>query len=238
MASNIDTRHGLLEALAIMVQPQLYLEIGVHHGDGMKTVLPHAEHLIGVDPVLTVGASEVNAYEKATLVEGTSDAFFAGVEHLKGLDLVFVDGLHLIEQAARDFVNAIRFGHRGTVIAMDDVLPNNAYEATREFHEGNWTGDVWKILYALDAAGDFDIFVADVAPTGLLVYVVTGEETDSELQTILDITEEMARTPVKLSPHFELTDEPTEDVLQRLMAFSASDALALVKMRHEALIAQ
>jgi hypothetical protein len=42
--------------------------------------------------------------------------------------------------------------------------------ATREFHDGQWTGDVWKTLLILQRyRPDLQIEVASAAPTGLVV---------------------------------------------------------------------
>jgi SAM-dependent methyltransferase len=102
----------------------------------------------------------------------TSDEFFANPpkEILeKGLDIVFVDGLHTYEQSLRDVENALRYLSNNGIIVIHDCLPNSpvnampTYEEAKQHSdfEGNWTGEVYKTIIHLRALRD-DLFIAVV----------------------------------------------------------------------------
>ena len=107
-----------------------------------------------------------------------SNVFFQSGEAERALageavDLAFVDGLHLFEQALRDFQNIERYAKPGTVALFHDCLPLTAETATRRRATSFWTGDVWKIAPILRRLRpDLTIFLVPTYPTGLLV--VTG----------------------------------------------------------------
>jgi hypothetical protein len=102
-----------------------------------------------------------------------SDAFFASPDVDANLgrapvDLVFVDGLHLFEQALRDFLHVERRGARGSVVLFHDCLPLDRATSARERRTSFWSGDVWKLLPILrEHRPDLDVFVIPCYPTGL-----------------------------------------------------------------------
>ena len=83
----------------------------------------------------------------------TSDDFFASPQcaaHLRQpIDLAFIDGMHLVEFALRDFMQVERRASRAGMIVLDDIFPNHPLQARRVRESGVWTGDVWKILPCL-----------------------------------------------------------------------------------------
>ena len=102
-----------------------------------------------------------------------SDAFFASADagaRLGGapVALAFVDGLHLFEQALRDFLHVERHAARGSVVLFHDCLPLDRATSARERRTGFWSGDVWKLLPILrEHRPDLDAFVIPAYPTGL-----------------------------------------------------------------------
>jgi hypothetical protein len=134
-----------------------YLEIGVAAGDTLALVQCALKH--GVDPDPTAPAT----------FHCTSNEFFAQKLGAAGYDLVFVDGLHLWEQALLDVNNSLGLLREGGMIVMHDVLPKTDVEQARktvQFFEGGWffmavewTGDPWKALAILRATRtDLSIF--------------------------------------------------------------------------------
>jgi hypothetical protein len=157
----VTTRHEFLAELHLMLQPQMYLEIGVQFGYSLSLATCPA---IGIDPYPRVTASGQQA-----IYAMTSDDFFAQIGlTLPPIDLAFIDGMHLFEYALRDFMNVQRFMTGNGVVVFDDVLPYNAAIAGREPLPGDWTGDVWKI-YPILQRYDLDATLIDVSPTGVLV---------------------------------------------------------------------
>jgi Methyltransferase domain len=151
--------------------PRVYLEIGVDAGRTLSLAKPPTR-AFGVDPA----ARETRTFPAPTrLFPVESDAFFASgaaAEALAGapVDLAFVDGLHLFEQALRDFAHVERHAAPGAVVLFHDCLPLDAATATRERRTGFWTGDVWKIIPILQRLRpDLTVFLIPAYPTGLLV---------------------------------------------------------------------
>jgi hypothetical protein len=183
-------RHEFLRNLHGLLTPRNYLEIGV--SDGRSLVLSRAPS-IGVDPAFKITAP---IHCDVQLVKATSDDFFAQADPLAhfrgssgrlggrrpsqpasggdspstGLDLSFIDGMHLFEFALRDFMNVERYSSWYSVIVFDDMLPRNVDEAARDRHTLDWTGDVYKIIPVLARyRPDLIAIPLDTSPTGILV---------------------------------------------------------------------
>ncbi len=117
-----------------------YLEIGVNTPsqtgwvwDSIKADVKH-----GVDP---------NPATKATFVM-TSDEFFATKASMK-YDLIFVDGLHVFDQAYRDIENALKWLNDGGTIVVHDCNPLLEKHQQPVHTAGIWNGDVWKAILKL-----------------------------------------------------------------------------------------
>ena len=178
-------RHDLLRALHELIQPKIYLEIGVQTGRSLVQARPGTIS-IGVDPNPQLsGVTIENPY---FIFSRTSDDFFAEFteDSIKKAytpyDMVFIDGMHLIENVMRDYSNAVRWSHHRTVIIVDDVLPYKPEIASRTPMPGDWTGDVWKIYSILTAHSSVNAVLVDVAPTGLLI--ITGVNPEDDPMTV------------------------------------------------------
>jgi len=190
--NDISTYYGLLRRAHEIVNPQRYLEIGVHEGHSLSFVQP-GTRVVGVDPEPKVETPPDNT----VIVPTTSDDFFADPE-LVGLlggtiDLAFVDGLHLHEQTLRDVANVERHSHPDGIIMIHDCLPIDAKTAARDRTTVVWSGDVWKVVVALRRhRPDLTVTTVDVEPTGLAI--VSGlDPTSTVLHDDYDaIIEELA----------------------------------------------
>jgi Methyltransferase domain len=205
------TRHELLSEVHRAYAPRSYFEIGVDLGRSLS--LSRAP-TIAVDPAYEL-SWEVHC--DLQLVRATSDDFFArddGLAHLPAgvVDLAFIDGLHLFEHVLRDFANVERHSHWASVILLDDVLPRNAGEASRErSNRDAWTGDVYKITDALQRnRPDLLVLPLDIHPTGVLL--VLGA--DPESTTLDERFDELVAEYVRPDPQ-----EVPEAVLRRELAF-------------------
>lgn len=173
----IGTYYGLLRRAHEVLKPRRYLEIGVHRGHSLGLLGP-GTHAVGVDPEPMVD----DAPDNAVIVPATSDEFFADPDLpalLEGpVDLAFVDGLHLFEQALRDVANVERHSSPEGVILIHDCLPIDAATSAREQTTTVWSGDVWKVVVALRRhRQDLTVTTVDVEPTGLAV--VSGLDPDN-----------------------------------------------------------
>jgi hypothetical protein len=161
----------LLGPIHARLRPRTYIEIGVAEGHSLAQARSRTLAL-GVDPAMSI-AVPVRARTK--LFGLSSDQFFRDCDvraELEGrpVDLAFIDGLHLFEQALQDFINLERYCAPRSVVLMHDCLPAGRETSTRERRTDFWTGDVWKIVPCLSRYRP-DLFVQtlDVPPTGLTV---------------------------------------------------------------------
>lgn len=86
----------------------------------------------------------------------TSDEFFQKLKSGKWeelpdkFDVIFIDGLHVSEQADRDILNSMEFLAEDGFIVVHDCNPPTEWHAREEFHFGKspsgplWNGTTWK----------------------------------------------------------------------------------------------
>ena len=204
-------RHEFLRQLHQVTAARNYLEIGVN--DGRSLALSQVPS-IAIDPAFKV-TTPLRA--DIQLARTTSDAYFAGKDplgHLKSaqnpvknlrrgrplfahyrggttLDLAFIDGMHLVEYALRDFVNVERFADWSSVIVFDDMLPRNVDEAARDRHTKMWTGDVYKVVPVLQKhRPDLTVIQVDTEPTGVAVVFGADATSTALSERYADITAE------------------------------------------------
>ena len=156
------------------VRPASYVEIGLGHGRSLALAGSDTK-AIGIDPYqgFWEKLNYVCPHGPATLFPLTSDDFFAQhdlrkVMERESFDLGFIDGLHLFEQALKDFINLERYARKDSVILIHDCLPIAPIVAERERCTGFWTGDVWRIIPCLKTfRPDLKIMTIPSKPSGL-----------------------------------------------------------------------
>lgn len=150
------TRTELINILIRHFGYKSYLEIGVNtpKQPGYNFATVHIDIKEGVDP---------NPDAKATFVM-TSDEFFdKKIKELdRQYDIVFVDGLHLSEQAYRDIVNSLNHLSVNGAIVVHDCNPTQEITQRRERASSVWHGDVWKAILKLRMERpDLNIYTVD-----------------------------------------------------------------------------
>lgn len=177
----IPYQHWLKEAEQIL-EPRIYFEVGTWRGDSLRMIGCDA---VCVDPNFDICTDVLKRRRNTHFFQGTSDQFFADLAAVvrlfpNGIDLAFLDGLHLYEVLLRDFTNTEHFATERTMIVLHDCLPLNARMAERKRRSGDetepreirglWTGDVWKVALILRRyRPDLCISYVDCPPTGLVV---------------------------------------------------------------------
>lgn len=132
------TRTEIINALVAKHGYEDYLEIGVNTPSqpGYNWVGVNAPSKTGVDPNVD------------TTFKMTSDEFFEKMsQHF--YDIVFVDGLHIFEQAYRDIVNSLKWLSPNGTIVVHDCNPTTEITQRRERASDAWHGDVWKAIVKL-----------------------------------------------------------------------------------------
>lgn len=127
-----------LERFHQWLRPASYVEIGLGHGRSLALAGPDTK-AVGIDPYqgFWERLNYVCPYNPATLFPLTSDDFFEqhDLREVMGqetFDLGFIDGLHLFEQALKDFINLERYARADSVILIHDCLPIAPIVAERE----------------------------------------------------------------------------------------------------------
>jgi hypothetical protein len=189
------------EAEAIL-GPSIYFEIGTHAGDSLRAIKCDA---VCVDPKYAITSNVIGQRRNTHFFQGTSDEFFADKVCVSkilsdGIDVAFLDGLHLFEALLRDLINTERFTNAHSMVLLHDCLPLNERMAERCRRHGDeteperirdfWTGDVWKVIPVLRKyRPDIRISYLNCPPTGLVV--CTG--LDKRNHTLSDAYDEIVR---------------------------------------------
>ena len=209
-----------LDQLHRRLEPRTYLEIGIRNGDSLALCRRRG---IGVDPDFSVTTGQPG---EISLIRSTSDEYFASIQEASvtpfpgmPVDMAFIDGMHLVEFALRDFINVERYSSDTSLIVFDDILPTDHEMASRDRHTQAWTGDVFKILDVLAITRpDLTLLRVNTQPTGLLL--VCGLCTDdTALSRDIDLicAEQMTPDPQRVP----------DDILTRHRALDPEIALAL-----------
>jgi hypothetical protein len=147
-----------INKISDQLKSRSYLEIGVHEGLTFKNV--NVNSRVAVDPNF---AFDITNYknENTSFERLTSDSFFSQLAISNKFDFIFIDGLHTFEQTYRDLCNVFLHWHAGSVILIDDTLPDDVYSALSNhalaikfrLEAGgvgqSWHGDVFKTIFAL-----------------------------------------------------------------------------------------
>jgi hypothetical protein len=115
-----------------------YLEIGSQRRDCFKMV--RAGNKEDIEPYPIGG--------RRPSYPMLSDDFFEKVAPtlLRKWDVIFIDGLHLCNQALKDVWNCSKFLAPNGYIILHDCRPDNEEAQQRIQGDGAWMGDVWKAL--------------------------------------------------------------------------------------------
>ena len=125
----------------------IYLEIGCADNALFDSV--SCTKKVGVDPA------------SGGTMKMTSDEFF--FQNETEFDVIFIDGLHTYEQVRRDVINALKFSHVNSWIALHDMLPRNWVEHHVPcISHGAWTGDVWKVAFELSKTEGIDFKILKI----------------------------------------------------------------------------
>jgi predicted O-methyltransferase YrrM len=174
--------YAVLRWIHEILRPANYVEIGIRKADSLR--LASAETIcFGIDPEPDIQAA---LPPNMRVFRMTSDAFFAdyGVPQVSRLsrpgdflpdllhsptfDLAFIDGLHLFEQALRDFINLEKFASPQSIVLLHDCLPLDAVTSDRTRTTHFYSGDVWKLTMCLNIhRPDLKMKMIRTGPTGL-----------------------------------------------------------------------
>jgi tetratricopeptide (TPR) repeat protein len=189
------------------LSPETVIEIGVAEGRSLALVQPPTI-AIGVDPnPITIHPLIAETH----IFPETSNAFFercGPVSILKGrpLGVAFIDGLHLYEQALKDFINLETYCGPRSVILLHDTVPLDEATQSRACDTQFHTGDVWKTVLCLKHyRPELDVFTIATPWTGLTV--ITG--VDPKSKVLADNYDEAVARFIE-TPFSSITDHPND----------------------------
>jgi len=147
-------RFDIINFLLARCSGKRYLEVGVEDGDSLNKINCTKKH--GCDPASKNATHHV-----------PSDEFFEMLAKDYKYNVVFVDGLHVADQAHRDIVNSLEHLEDGGFIVVHDCNPPSKWHQ-RSFAEAQkngcrlWNGDVYKAIVQVRAErDDIDVCVVD-----------------------------------------------------------------------------
>ena len=154
-------RYQVIQGLLDLFNNPSYLEIGVNEGVTFHNVI--ASKKVAVDPHFLFKDFERD--DASTYFEETSDRFFEFEAFSpERYDVVYLDGLHTLEQTLRDLLNAIGRINEYGIIVIDDVLPNSYRASLKNLSEFealwaaadlkgdvSWMGDVYRLVFFIRA---------------------------------------------------------------------------------------
>jgi hypothetical protein len=210
-AGTLDCYEFLID-LHKYVEPRFYTEIGVEYGASLKLATCAA---LGIDPAPQLS---VPIAPQHSISYTTSDDFFrlADTSAMKSIDLCYIDGMHQIEFALKDFMNMERFCHAGSVVIVDDIYPAHPLQGERIRQSRYWTGDIWKIIPILQLhRPDLIVMPVDTDPTGSLMVLgldptnnVLWDHFDSiidhAINTMTEVPESIIERTEKFDPRSRL----------------------------------
>ena len=167
--SGTEDRYDFLVRAHQHLKPRFYTEIGVAYGNSLRLADCPA---LGIDPAPQL-SQPLDPRHKLSLT--TSDDFFLltdAASQLQPIDLSYIDGMHQIEFAMKDFMYTEMYCHPGSVVIVDDIYPAHPLQGERIRQSRFWTGDIWKIIRLLESARpDLILLPLDTSPTGTLVII-------------------------------------------------------------------
>ena len=141
-------RFDIINELATKYNSKNYLEIGVQFRSSNFDKI-NCENKICVDP-------DPNA--KADHIE-TSDDFFK--KNKNNYDVIFIDGLHELDQVYKDIVNSLQILNENGTIVVHDCNPVEEIHQIVPRISKVWNGNVWEAWVRLREREDLEMFVVD-----------------------------------------------------------------------------
>jgi hypothetical protein len=235
-AGTLDCYEFLVD-LHKYVEPRFYTEIGVEYGASLKLAQCPA---LGIDPAPQLS---VPIAPQHSISYTTSDDYFrlADTSTMKAIDLCYIDGMHQIEFALKDFMNMERFCHDGSVVIVDDIYPAHPLQGERIRQSRYWTGDIWKIIPILQLhRPDLIVMPVDTDPTGSLMVLgldpnnnVLWDHFDSiidhAINTMTEVPESIIERSEKFDPRARLMKKIFKLIRKHRGKSSMSNALIEIR---------
>lgn len=141
--------HAFIEHLAFLVRPKVYVELGIRDCIVLNRIIPHAEHVIGVDIDSKAGQFMAKSPKAEFVCSSTLDfAKQLQVEPIS-IDMLFIDADHAYEAVLSDFWAFFPFVSPHGMILLHDTHPED-----EEAMDPKFSNDAYKVIDELTKASD------------------------------------------------------------------------------------
>lgn len=170
------TRTDILNYLIKKNKFTTYLEIGVRDPNTGNFNNIKINSKLGVDPLPKV--------KQDNIYIGTSDDFF--LHNKKKFDIIFIDGLHMMEQVDKDIENSLNCLNEGGLLLLHDCNPPTEFHQRENYcvdgKYPSWNGTVWKSIVKLRFNRD-DLKV-NVIDTDWGVGIISKSQNEKLIDTV------------------------------------------------------
>jgi capsular polysaccharide biosynthesis protein len=158
------SRADVVQAFLSLWPSPRYLEIGVARGATFHAVEAAAK--VAVDPQFRFDTERARAeHPNAAYHAVTSDAYFGQLARPGDrFEVIYLDGLHTVDQTLRDLTNALDLLAPDGVIVVDDVVPSSYSASLPDYEEVKalraavereqsmaWMGDVYRLVFMVQS---------------------------------------------------------------------------------------
>lgn len=163
------THHSdVLAMLASIYRPDIYVELGLYHGETFKKVKNYCRRAIGVD------ISEINLDGEIHIC--TTDKFFNKIFTDEKADMIFIDADHKYDSVVKDLENSLKSLNQGGCIILHDTDP----ESNHLFTPG-YCGDSYKVVDYLESRDDLNVITIPCSEAGLSI-ITRKNETRTQIR--------------------------------------------------------
>jgi Methyltransferase domain len=197
----VVARGEVIQTLLDLFENPRYLEIGVQNG---VTFLPiRAAKKIAVDPIFAFSLPPLRVTPTIEYHEVTSDEYFGSIVNPEDkFEVIYLDGLHTLEQTLRDLLSATNHLKDGGVIVVDDVIPTTFSSSLpnendvrflrnllpSEAADASWMGDVFRLVFFVESFMQGWQFATIADNHGqLIMWRAARRKVSNPVQTVMDV---------------------------------------------------
>ncbi|AFM39683.1 hypothetical protein Desaci_0621 [Desulfosporosinus acidiphilus SJ4] len=157
---NLNWHEDFIVHLASVVQPKVYVELGLCRCALFNRIIPYAEQLIGVD-INSDAGGYMEASVKARFFNGTTQEYAKELAaNPLQINMLFIDADHSKEAVIQDFRDYLPFVAPHGLILLHDTHPGNEYLIQPE-----WCGTAYQAIEELlKETGPFELMTIPVSP--------------------------------------------------------------------------
>lgn len=219
-------RSDVIQPFIDLSESKAYLEVGVEAGGTFHAL--RASKKVAVDPIFRFDVPSPALTSSFEYHEITSDDYFGRTPLSEKFDVIYLDGLHTVEQTLRDLLNAIERLRPNGVIVIDDVVPTSWAASldlqgeaafvrdllpSERWDGANWMGPVFRLVFFIETfMQSFDFATVQDNHGQLIMWRSVRKRVsnqDMHLEQVariefIDLLKD--KRPLRIMPHSEILD--------------------------------